>query len=68
MRLFLVESNMLLSARNNQWPIRGFESRCEALDGQFDYKRLLLADLRQPNTPNYPVLSVRYGIDSGYTF
>ena len=29
---------------------------------------LFVADLRQPNTPNYPVLSVRYGIDSGYTF
>ena len=31
-------------------------------------ERLLMADLRQPNTPNYPDLSVRYGIDSGYTF
>ena len=31
-------------------------------------ERLKVADLRQPNTPNYPVLSVRYEIDSGYTF
>ena len=28
----------------------------------------LMAVLRHPSTLNYPVLSVRYEIDSGYTF